>query len=448
MSSASFDDHAPVQENKLVKPAPQLDQVTPKVVAPPEQPVASRRKKPMKLILAGLGVGAIAASGFGYNWWQYASAHQSTNNATVTGNIHSIGSRVSGTVDQVLVDDNQDVKAGQPLIRLDDRDFQIKLQQAQADLAAAQQKANTAQVNVALSGQNATASNTKAQGGIGTAQAAIAQAQAQVAEAQAGVPRAQADLAQTNANLAKAQADYNRFNQLFSSGAVSRRELDTARQAYEVARAQRDSASEGVRQAQAKVAQAEQGVATAQAGLESSQGELQQAQAQNVQTQVSQSDYQTAQAAINQSQVALKNAKQQLEYVTITAPVSGRVGRKNVQTGQQVQAGTPLLAIVDDQYWVTANFKETQLEKMHPGQKVEIKLDSFPHHEFTGRIESVSPASGAQFALLPPDNATGNFTKVVQRIPVKVVFDRESIRGFESAVTPGMSAEVTVDLNS
>ncbi|MBW4539058.1 MAG: HlyD family secretion protein [Myxacorys chilensis ATA2-1-KO14] len=404
------------------------------------------RKKPIKKILAGAGIGgAIVAGAFGYNWWQYASVHQSTDNATVTGNIHQIGSRIAGTVDQVLVSDNQEVQAGQPLIKLDSRDLQVKLAQAQAELTAAQSKANTAQVNIDLAAKNAQAANTQAQGGIGTAQAAIAQAQAQVSEAQAGVPRAQAELAQAEANLRKAQTDYTRFQSLFGSGAVARRELDAARQAYDVARAQRDAASEGIRQAQAKVAQAQQGVATAQAGLESSQGEVQQAQAKGVQTDASRSEFQTSQAAIKQAQVALKNAKLQLSYVNITAPVSGRIGRKTVEVGQQVQPGTPLMAIVDNQYWVTANFKETQLEKMHPGQAVEIKLDSFPSHEFTGHIDSLSPASGAQFALLPPDNATGNFTKVVQRIPVKVVFDSNSIHGYEQAITPGMSAEVTVE---
>jgi membrane fusion protein (multidrug efflux system) len=418
-------------------------------VAIPERPVAepARKKKPIKLILAGVGgVGAIAAGVFGYNWWQYASVHQSTDNATVTGNIHQIGSRISGTVDQVLVNDNQEVQAGQLLVKLDPRDLQVKLQQAQADLNAAESKANTAQVNIALASKNAQAASTEAQGGIGTAQAAIAQAQAQVSEAQAGVPRAQAELAQANANLNKARTDYDRFQSLYSSGAVARRELDTARQAYEVAQAQRDAATEGIRQAQAKVAQAQQGVETARSGLDSSQGQLQQAQAKGVQTNVSRSDFQTAQTAINQAQVALKNAQLQLSYVNITAPVSGRIGRKTVEVGQQIQAGTPLMAIVDNQYWVTANFKETQLEKMRPGQAAEIKLDSFPSRKFTGHVQSLSPASGAQFALLPPDNATGNFTKVVQRIPVKVVFDNDSIRGYESFITPGMSAEVDVEV--
>ncbi|GAP93657.1 HlyD family secretion protein [Leptolyngbya sp. NIES-2104] len=411
-----------------------------------ETPKAPKNRKGLKIALAGLGVGgAIAASAFGYNYWQFASTHQSTDNATVTGNIHPVGSRISGTVDQVYVEDNQEVKSGQPLIQLDQRDYQLKLSQAQADLEAAQRKAASAQVNIALSAKNAEAANSQAQGGIGQAQAAIASAQAQVSEAQAGVPAAQAALDQANATLQKTQADFNRYRSLFNSGAVSQRDLDSARQAYEVARAQRDAASQGVRQAQAKVAQAQQAVANAESGLNTSQGGIEQAQAKGVQTEVSRADYQTAQAAINQAQAALKNAAQQLAYTSIAAPVSGRIGRKNVQVGQQVQPGTPLVAIVDDQYWVTANFKETQLENMRPGEKAEIKLDSFPHHTFTGRVESISPASGAQFALLPPDNATGNFTKVVQRIPVRVVFDRESVRGFEQAITPGMSAEVTIE---
>jgi membrane fusion protein, multidrug efflux system len=428
-------------ETSIVAEPPVLD--VPAQDIPPQK-VA--RKRPVKLILASVGaVGAIAGGIFGYNYWQFSSIHQATDNATVAGNLHQISARVPGTVQKVLVDDNQTIKAGQLLIQLDPRDYQVKLQQAQADLESARLKANTAQVNIDLAAKNAQAANSQAQGGVGSAVAAIASAQAQVSEAQSGVPQAQAQIAQADANLSKAQADYTRFQELFSSGAVARRELETARQAYEVARAQRASVEQGLQQARAKVAQAQQGVATAQAGLSSSQGGMEQAAAKGVQTEVSRSDYLTAQAAIAQAQVALQNAQNQLSYANLTAPVSGRVGRKTVEVGQQVQPGNPLMAIVGTDYWVTANFKETQLEKMHPGQRAEIKLDSFPSQHFTGRVESLSPASGAQFALLPPDNATGNFTKVVQRIPVKVMFDANSIRGFESLITPGMSAEVTIE---
>ena len=135
-----------------------------------------------------------------------------------------------------------------------------------------------------------------------------------------------------------------------------------------------------------------------------------------------------------------------LSYTNITAPSGGRIGRKSAEVGQRVQPGQPIMAIVSNEYWVVANFKETQLEQIQPGQPVEIKLDAFPHHPFVGRVDNISPASGAQFALLPPDNATGNFTKIVQRIPVKVVFDPQSIKGYESRIAPGMSAEATVEV--
>jgi membrane fusion protein (multidrug efflux system) len=432
-------------------------------IAPPlpvPSPEPSARKKPIALIAAGLGLVAIAAGTTGYHYWQYAATHQATDNATVTSSIHAISARIPGNVAAVLVNDNQDVQAGQPLVKLDARDYQIKLQQAQADLAAAQQKANTAQVNIALSAKTAAATTTQSQGDRAKTAAAIAQArsqiltaQSQVNEAQAGVPKAQAQVAQSAANVQKAQADFDRFSSLFRDGAIAQRDLDTARQALQVAQAQQNADRESVRQAESKLAQIQQSVGTAQAGLAAAESGLiaaastqQQAEAKGIQTTISQSDFGTAQAAIAQAQVALKNAQLQLSYTAIAAPVTGRIGRKNVEVGQQVQPGTPLLAIVDPHYWITANFKETQLEKMHPGQAVEIKLDSFPNRKFTGHVDSLSPASGAQFSLLPPDNATGNFTKVVQRIPVKIVFDAESVKGAESLITPGMSAEVTVDL--
>jgi membrane fusion protein (multidrug efflux system) len=409
-------------------------------------PAQKKRGVPKKLILTAAGVGAIAAGAFGLNWWHNASIHQETDDATVAGHIHQISSRVPGNVQQVLVNDNQEVKQGQLLVRLDPRDYLVKLQQAQADLAAAQQKANTANINISLASKNAEATGTQSLGDVGKAQAAIALAQAQVTEAQAGVPVAQSQLAASEANLQKAQNDLRRFTTLYSQGAIAQRDLDTARQAYQVALAQRNSNQEQVRQAQAKLSQAQQTVANAESGLTAAQSEIQQAQAKGIQTEVSRSDFGTAKTAIAQAQSALHNAQLQLSYTNITAPASGKIGRKTVEVGQQVQAGTPLMALVSNEYWVTANFKETQLEKMRPGQTAEIKLDSFPHKIFKGRVDSISPASGAQFALLPPDNATGNFTKVVQRVPVKVVFDADSIKGYESLITPGMSATVTVDL--
>ncbi|MFB2919093.1 MULTISPECIES: HlyD family secretion protein [Aerosakkonema] len=523
-------------------------------ITPPQK---APRQKVKQLILAALGIGAIAtASNFGYNYWQYASTHEETDNATVAGHILNVSSRVNGTVAQVLADDNQLVQKGQPLIKLDPGDFQVKVQNSEAALEAARRQAAAAQANIALAAQTAQAKTTTAQGDVGAAVAAIStaqaavkeaesgvpaaeaavkqaqagvpqaqaaqaaaeagvqQAQAVVAAAQAGVPQAQAavkeaeagvaaaqaQLAQAQATLERAESDYNRYNSLYASGAIARQQLETAKAAYDVAQAQKTAAQQGIQQAQArvaqategvgraqaqvaqaqqgiataqaqvaqarenvvraqaqvaeakegvtraqaKVAQAKEGVASAQAKLAASKGGLQQATATNQQTEVNRSQYEAAQAAIAQSQAALKDAQLQLSYTEIAAPAAGRIGRKSVEVGQRVQSGTPLMAIVSDEYWVVANFKETQLERMKPGEEVEIKLDAFPHQTFKGRVDSFSPASGSQFALLPPDNATGNFTKVVQRIPVKVVFDADSIKGYESRIAPGMSAVVSV----
>ncbi|MCL1465593.1 HlyD family secretion protein [Argonema galeatum] len=517
------------------------------------------RQGPMRLILAALGIGAIATAGnFGYHYWQYASTHQETDNATIAGHLHNVSSRINGTIADVLVDDNQLVQKGQLLVKLDPRDFQVKVQNSEAALEAARRQAMAAQANIALSAQTTEAKTATAQGDVGAAVAAIStaeatvkeaesgvpaaqaavkqaeagvpqaqatlaaaqagvtqaqaavtaaqagvpQAQAAVKEAEAGVSGAQAQLAQAQANLERAETDYNRYKSLFESGAIARQQLDTAKAAYDVAQAQKSvaqqgilqaqarvaqaqegvgraqaqvaqaqqgvataqaqvaqarqniiraqaqvaEANEGVTSAQAKVAQAQEGVASAQAKLAASKGGLQQATAGGQQTQVNRSQYEAAQAAIAQSEASLKDAQLQLSYADIGAPAAGRIGRKSVEVGQRVQPGTPLMAIVSSEYWVIANFKETQLEGIKPGEEVEIKLDAFPNRSFKGRVDSFSPASGSQFALLPPDNATGNFTKVVQRIPVKVVFDSDSIKDYESLISPGMSAVVSVEV--
>lgn len=407
---------------------------------------APARKPPQRkrLILAALGVGAIAAGIFGLRWWQYASTHEETNDAFVGGHIHPVSSRVNGTVAAVLVEENQSVKQGQTLVRLDPRDFQNQVQQAQAALSQAQQQSQTAKSQIALSAQTTQGTTTQAQGNVSSAAAAITNAQAAVQEAQAGVPVAQSGLAQAEANLQRAQADFSRYSTLLQRGAISTQQFETARNAYQVAVAQRNSAQDQVRQAQSRVTQAQQDVASAQAQLTASQGGLQEAQAGQAQTQSNRNQYQAALAAVTKAQAQLKNAQLQLSYTNITAPITGTAGNKNVEAGQRIQPGAPLMSVVDGRSWVVANFKETQLEEMQPGDSVQIRLDAFPNHPFSGHVESLSPASGSQFALLPPDNATGNFTKVVQRIPVRVVFEPESIRGYETRIAPGMSAVVSV----
>lgn len=402
------------------------------------------RRPPLPLLILA-GVGLIVGGIFGYRWWTYASTHETTNDAQLQSHVYPISSRIPGTVQQVAVEDNQQVTAHQLLVKLDPHDYEAKVQQAQAALATAQKQAEAAKASVVQAGANAQAQATSAQGAIAGASAAIADARAALESARAQVPVAQAELVKAEATLQKNATDYERYQTLYQQGAISAQDRDAAKQAYEVARAQRLQAREQVQQAQAQVAQAQEGVSKAQAQLQTSRGSLQQAQASGVQTAVNKNQYEAAIAQIAQAEANLKEAQLRLSYTTITAPAAGVVGNKTVEAGQQVQTGQPLMAVVGNDLWVVANFKETQIDHMRAGEPVEIDVDALPDHPFSGHVVSLSPASGSQFALLPPDNATGNFTKVVQRIPVKISLDRKSLVGYENKLGPGMSVTVSVD---
>ena len=415
----------------------------PKPQTPADKP---RRRVPKGLILGAVGIGAIASSIFGYRWWHYASTHETTNDAYVAGHVHQISSRIPGTVTDVEVNDNQQVLKGELLVKLDPSDLKVGVAKAEAALSTAQSQAKAAQANIGLASDTAQAKSAQAQGDIDDATANISTAKAAVSGAKAGIASAQASVAQADANLNKAQQDYNRYSTLYKEGAVDRQQLDNAQAAYKVAQAEKNAADQGVEQAQAQLEQAQQGVNSANAQLAATKSELQQASASGQQTEANRAQAAAARAEVAQAGAALDDARQQLSYTNITAPTAGKVGSKTVEVGQRVQPGTPLMAIVGKDYWVTANFKETQLGEIEPGEKVEVKLDAFGDRTFTGTVNSISPASGAEFALLPPDNATGNFTKVVQRIPVKIVLDPQSIKGYESRIAPGMSAVVSVEL--
>jgi membrane fusion protein, multidrug efflux system len=394
------------------------------------------------LLLAGaIGIGIL-----GYRWWHFSTIHQETDNAYVAGDINPINARIAGTVISVAVQDNQVVSPGTILIQLDPRDAAIALQQAEAALEVARSQANVAQANIGVVATNAQGQTTQAQGTIDAAAATVSGAESQVIEAQAGIPAAQAQLAQIEAALVKASLDYDRYGRLVQNGAISQQQFEAAKATYDATIAQRDAARELLPQAAAKLVQAQKNLGNSQAKLAGTQGNLQQANATGQQTAVSREQYKAAQATVSQAAAQVKNAELQLSYTVLKAQATGQIGNKTVQVGQRVQPGQTLMSLVQQQPWIVANFKETQLKNIQPGQKVEIKLDAVPDRVFVGRIDSLAPASGAKFALLPPDNATGNFTKIVQRVPVKVVFDAGSLQGFESKITAGMSAAVTVEV--
>ncbi|MBA5608200.1 HlyD family secretion protein [Duganella sp. FT3S] len=342
--------------------------------------------QPNRRVLVVAGLVALAALAGGGRMWYRSHYFVETENAYVTGHVHPVSSRIAGVVTRVMIEDNQLVHEGDVIAELDPFDQRTKVEQIEAQIATTEQQ--------------------------------VGQSDAQIAQVQAQASAAAAQVAQSEAQLVRARQDAERFGQLYNSQmkAVSKAELDAANagRASAVAdlAARRDSAA---------AAKANIGAATA---------------ARDV-----------LKAQIKVLRVQLKDAQQQLAYNQIVAPVTGRIGKRAVEVGQRVQPGQQLTAIVQDNVWVTANFKETQLADLRTGQPVKVTIDAIPGKTLVGQVESFSPASGAQFALLPADNATGNFTKIVQRVPVKIVFKPEDVKALGGRLVPGMSALAEVEVN-
>lgn len=398
--------------------------------------------------LATAAILLIVGASFGAaQWLSYTSAHQETDDAYVTGHLHQISSRIDGTVQSVLIDDNQHVKEGQIIAILDPRDYQVKVNQAKAALDSAKRQANAAFTTINLANTTAQGTELTANGAVADAHATIAKAEAAVQESLIQIEHSKDDLVGKQAEMERAALDYQRFEDLAKEQAVSQQQADNAKRDFIVAEKARDMAQKQITQANSQYAQALEAVKKAKAQLVQTQGQMQLAKASQVQTEVNSKNYDVANAAIEEATAKLQEAELNLSYTTIVAPTTGRIGKKSVEVGQHVQPGQPLVTLVSDDLWVVANFKETQLEKMRPHQEVELKVDSFPGHVFKGQVDSVAPGSGSSFAVLPSDNATGNFTKIVQRVPVKVTFDKTSLGMYSDLLVPGMSVVVEVEVN-
>jgi membrane fusion protein, multidrug efflux system len=377
-----------------------------------------------------------------YDFW---SNHQQTDDAAIAGHIHMISPRIPGNVRAVLVDDNQHVEKGQVLLRLDSRDYDVQVERAQAELELAQRQAEVAQSRIAATTESANEAKTRASGNANESTASLAHSEERVIDAQAALSAARQHLLQAQATLEKAQIDYKRYAYLEHQGAVSTQQLDAAKMDLSISQAAKRAAEDGIRQAQSRLAATKQSVAQARAHITTTSSELHHAKASIVEIETARKEHAAQLAAVDHARAKLQDTLLQKSYTEIVAPVSGTIGRKSVEIGQRLQPAQQIMAIVPDEVWVVANFKETQLEKMHEGQFVELKIDAFPHTAFKGRIDSLSPASGSQFALLPADNATGNFTKIVQRVPVKIVFEAASLKGYANRLAPGMSVEAIVE---
>ncbi len=380
-------------------------------------------------------------------WWYYAHGREETDDAYVDGHITYISSRISGTVTLVLVDEHQSVKKEQLLILLDPRDQQTKVDEEKASLDEAQYQAVAAQSKIGQSSFSAQGQTAQATGDINSGQAGIAAARQSVLQARDQIRQAKARLRELVAQEAYARTDFERYKTVFEDRAVTRQQYDKAQQSLQVATAQREQSEENLRQCQKLELQAQSRVEGALAQLDKSKGTLTSAKATVAQGRIDEQQYQAMLASMQRHKAALSQAQLQLSYAQISAPVDGRIGKKSVEIGQRVEPGQTLMSVVQNEFWIMANFKETQVGKMHVGQVAEIKIDTFPDHTFRGRVSSLSPASGAKFSMLPPDNATGNFTKIVQRIPVKIVFDKQTLGTYPTQIAPGMSCLVTVIVN-
>jgi membrane fusion protein, multidrug efflux system len=357
--------------------------------------------------------------------WRYLKSYESTDDAQIDGHVNSVSARISGYVLKLNVEDNQYVEKGTVLVEIDPADLEGAVAEARAQYDDAQAQASAAGINVPITDVSTSSQVSGAQGGVSGAQAGISAAREQF-------ERAKSQVVEADANNTKAQSDLVRYKQLLDKQEISQQQYDqavdsaqSAAATLQAARANADAYAAQIQQAQSKLEQAD--------------ADLRNAGNRAHTMRVIRARAESAQAVAQQKKVALEQAELNLSYTKIMAPVSGVVSNRTVEVGQNVQPGQEMMKVIpldEADLWVTANFKETQLRKMKPGLPADIEVDA-NGKTYKGHVDSVAGASGARFSLLPPENATGNYVKVVQRIPVKIVFDKGEIK--EHELRPGMS---------
>jgi membrane fusion protein (multidrug efflux system) len=391
-----------------------------------------------------IAVGLVVLAALGTVAWFYLNAaRESTDDAQVEAHVTPIAARVGGTVIESPIPDNQQVEAGTVLVRLDPRDYEIAVDRAKAELADAEASALAAQSAVPVTSATATGNLSTAEGSVEQSQASIDQAQRELEQAQARLNTSRSRLREVEANATKTSRDVERLQGLLAKDEVPQQQFDAAVAAADVQRASVDSSKSQIAEAEAGVQMAQSKLMWARAGEQQARAGLKSAQSAPEQVATVRARAASAQARVQQAKAALAQAEMNLQYTTVKAPVKGTVSRKSAEPGQVVQPGQPLMALVPlDTVWITANFKETQLKDMRPGQRVTISVDAYGGREYSGKVDSIAAATGARFSLLPPENATGNFVKVVQRVPVKIVLDPG--QDPEHVLRPGMSVMPTV----
>ncbi len=417
----------------VAEPKPQPETRAPQSQSPPDSEARYQRRAAFLgnprtkwgLIFAGL---VILVAGFFL--WRYLASYESTDDAQIDGHVNSVSARVSGHVIKLNVEDNQYVEKGTVLVEIDPADYEVAVAQARAEYADAQAQASAAGINVPITDVSTSSQVSGAQGGVSGAQAGISAARKQF-------EAAKSQIAEADANNTKAQNDLLRYKLLIDKQEISQQQYDqavdsaqAAAATLQAARANADAYAAQIRQAESK--------------LEQANADLRTAGNRPHMMQVIHARAQSAQAIADQKKAQLDQAELNLQYTKVIAPVSGAVSNRTVEVGQNVQPGQEMMKIIpldEANIWVTANFKETQLSKMKQSQSAEIEVDA-TGKTYKGHVDSIAGASGERFSLLPPENATGNYVKVVQRIPVKIVFDKGEIKNHE--LRPGMSVEPKV----
>jgi membrane fusion protein, multidrug efflux system len=384
----------------------------------------------------------LGAATAGYFYWKDLQRFESTDDAQVDGSIYTISSRISGHVADVLIQDEQIVKAGDVLVRLDPKDYEVAIAKARADLADAIATYQSQRTDIGTTQTTTAGTLNGAKSSRLDASAAVSGAEMQKAAAQARLATAQANVRVAEANAVKGAQDLARYKTLVDKDEISKQQYDQAVAASEAAKATLDAQKALVNEAQQNISVSEKSVEQARARVLQADAAIESAMSGPSQVKVTEAKAQSAQAKVEQQRAMLEQAELNLQYTTIVAPVSGTIGKKAVEAGNNIASGQQLMAIVPlDEIWITANFKETQLKSMRVGQPVTIKVDAYDR-EYTGKVLRIAGASGAKFSLLPPENATGNFVKVVQRIPVRILLDPG--QNSDHLLRPGMSVTPSV----
>jgi membrane fusion protein, multidrug efflux system len=401
-----------------------------------------RRKMARILVLLVLVI-ALAAGGYALS--RYFGSYESTDDAQIDGHVDAISARINGHLNEVLVEDAHLSTAGDILVKIDPRDYEVAVAKAEADLADAEAAFESSRTDVPIISTNTSSTLDTARSSRMDAAAGLAGAERQLAAAQARLETAQAQVAESEANYKRDADDVERYRQLVAKDEIPRQQYDQAVQTAAAAKATVAARTASVNEARQNVTVAETAIEQARTRITQADASIRSAMTRPQQVAQSQARAKSAAAKVVQLRAQLEQARLNLSYTIIRAPATGIIGKKSAEIGENVSPGQSLMAIVPlEDIWVTANFKETQLKRMKPGQKVIVSVDAYDR-EYSGHVTGIGGASGSRFSLLPPENATGNYVKVVQRIPVRI--DLDPGQNKDHLLRPGMSVDPKVYVN-